>query len=480
MTVHVRTSADIDLETFRRVAWGREHIALDPELLAQVEAWRQEFLALVQTLEGMPIYGVSVHAGDGSNRVLTEADRASYATGLNSATSFGAALPEEVVRGMVLARLGSFVDGSGGVSAELAQHVADLLARPLPRVPVDGTAGSGEIQPLGHLFASVPGNMALGAGEAMALVNGSPCAGALTAHRAIRMEAVLQAALPVITLAVDALDAPEGHTDPALGQVWANPSEADAVLEMGRALGSDHPRRTHQAKVSVRILPRCIAAANDALDYLTTVADSALRHPGDNPAFIPAKPGEAARVVSNGSFHNQRSVVAIDTAARTVADLVQLGQHLLHAIYLDNEVLPRQDNLALGTSYMPAAAWSEEARALATPSLLSFAAVGQNDVPNPLFAAWRKATEIDRCLLAQVSLLGAMASQAFATNERQPAPALQPTLQFIQDHFAPVTTRRDVGTDFDRLLAALVARVDTDCGTQRASREQGRLVPTPA
>lgn len=465
MTIHLTDSTDLDLEAFRRVTWGGEDVELDTSLLERLGAWRAEFLAMLESLQGAPVYGVNVGAGDGSSQFLDDDQQNSYATGLNSATSFGRFLPERIVRGITLARLGSFIDGSAAVSPELAVHVVGMLRGALHPVPVEGTAGSGEILPLGHLFSRVPAEVSLGPKESMALVNGAPCAAAMSADVAIRFRALLGVAEPLFALAVDALNAPEGHFDVALDTLWGGGTEARALDSLRRLLdGGDVARRSHQARVSVRILPRCTAAALDALTYLEEVANTALQHPGDNPAFVPGEDQSAPRVVSNGGFHNQRAVVALDLACRTVADLVQLAQHLLHAIYQDAEALPGQDNLALGISYMAAAGWSEDARLLATPSVLSFAAVGQNDVPNPLFAAWRKADAMERCLVGQLSLLAATASQSFAVTGRTPAPALRESLQQVRSAVPPVGRRRDVGPDLERLRLALEESLHGLCG----------------
>lgn len=464
MTVHLTGSDDLNLESFRQVAWGGQSVELSAELLAQIGQWRAELLDLMEHMGDAPVYGVNVGAGDGSRQALDDSQRASYAAGLNSATSFGDALPERVVRGVTFARLGSFIDGSAAVTPELAAYVAKMLQGPLARVPMEATAGSGEILPLGHLFGRVPAEQALGPKESMALVNGAPCAAALTADIALRARSLISLAEPLLALAVDALNAPEGHFDPALALLWGEGAEAMALRTMAKLLdNAEVPRRLHQARVSVRIITRVVAATLDAVAYLEDVASQALRHPGDNPAFVPATSQAPARVISNGGFHNHRAIIAIDLATRTLADVVQLAQHLLHAIYQDPEVLPGQDNLALGISYMAAAGWSEDARLLATPSVLSFAAVGQNDVPNPLFAAWRKADRMERCMLGQLSILGATAQQSFFSTGRTPTEALSGTLSMIRSSFPPVHERRDVGVDLDHLFVALSESLQESC-----------------
>ena len=63
MTVVLGSSADIDLAVFRRVAWEREDVVVQPAALAAVDHRRSELLALVGADPGRKLYGVNVHAG---------------------------------------------------------------------------------------------------------------------------------------------------------------------------------------------------------------------------------------------------------------------------------------------------------------------------------------------------------------------------------------------------------------------------------
>jgi histidine ammonia-lyase len=420
--------------------------------LADIRTARLTFLQLVEELgPETPIYGVNVGAGDESSRFLDPAGRAGYAKGLNSATSFGEPLPESLVRGILFARLASFVDGTSAVSDTLATAVADMLTEELPTVPADSNGGSGEILPLGHLFAELPAKHVLGPKESMSLINGAPCAGALTADMACRTPLVTALVEDVFTLAVDALGAPDSHFDPALAQVWGDNHDDVALAAIRtRLAGRERPFIRGQARVSARIAPRCLAALYRATETLIQASTTALRHPGDNPAFV-ARGTPSARIISNGSFHQQQAVVALDQYARSVCDLIMLAQHLMHALYQSEHSMPGQENLGLGVAYMAAAAWSEEARLHAAPSLLTFAAVGQNDVPNPLFPAYKKAQRILHCATAQFALLAATASQSYHLTERTPPPPLVDVLGQIRHAMPVVTDRRDVGSDLGHL-----------------------------
>src|ERR1700752_4531431 len=103
MTVTVARRADIDLASYARVAWEGEAVEVDQVALAEVTRRREQFLAFVAANADRKLYGVNVHAGEGSDRLLSPEDQRSYERGLHAGTSFGEPLPRRVVRGIVFA-----------------------------------------------------------------------------------------------------------------------------------------------------------------------------------------------------------------------------------------------------------------------------------------------------------------------------------------------------------------------------------------
>ena len=70
----------------------------------------------------------------------------------------------------------------------LAGEVAALLSRgSLPKLPLSGQGGAGEILWAGPLFAELAEGFQLGEKDALSLVNGSPAASALIADAALAM-----------------------------------------------------------------------------------------------------------------------------------------------------------------------------------------------------------------------------------------------------------------------------------------------------
>jgi histidine ammonia-lyase len=102
---------------------------------------------------------------------------------------------------------------------------------------------------------------------------------------------------------------------------------------------------------------------------------------------------------------------------------------------------------------------AEEARAIATPTLLSLGGFGQNDVPVLNFLAWRKATAIGHCLDAALAVLAAIASQALWVGAHEPPPNLRPLANQVRSAVRPVVQPRSLGDDCRNLTETFTRKV---------------------
>jgi histidine ammonia-lyase len=464
LTVELRERADINLESFARVAWEGEEVSVAASALSEVARRREQLLALVGRDPQRRFYGVNVHAGDWSDRRMTEAEQRSYERGLHSGTSFGAPLPRRVVRGMVLARLANFVEGHAAVSVEVVQAVAARLdGRPLPPVPRYGNGGPGEIQALGWLFGDLPGELALGIKEGMSLINGSPCAPALLADAVLVAEDLVALATSVFASACAAIGVPDVTFDARLEALWGDEFDARALRELrgllsgrDRLAGEEHV----QPAVSFRILPRVLGRAHRELSGARAAAAVGLAAVSDNPVFLfstgPDDPGD---LISNGGFHNGAVPAAIDGLTFALADLAQLAQHQIQRLQTSERALPGLDSLALGTLQMVGAGYAEEARAACVPSLLPLPGFGQNDAPAPSFHAWNRFDRVRGFVAGSLTCLAVLASQALARPERAAPPALVGLLETVRSVCPPVVERRSLGPELGRLAEVLGAGV---------------------
>lgn len=493
MTVVLTTRSDITLETFRRVAWEGEDVRIGPAALERMAACRRSFLALLESDPDITIYGVTTGYGQHAKIKLTPEQRERQARRPlgAAATSFGEPLPERVTRGIVLARLANYVDGHAAVSPELAEAVADMLAGgPLPRVPALGNGGAGEILPLSHLFSRLAEGFELGAKGGVALVNGSPCAAALIADAALAGRRRLDLAHHVFALSVEAFKTPLEHFEAALETLWGDEYEAAALRSLRAFLeGAGGGRRSYQAPVSFRILPRVLGQVHRTLAAAERAAGVSLASVSDNPVYLP--PDEAhphGRCVSNGGFHNAQAYPALDGLAAAWADLCLLAdRHTTKMLDgavsgLPNQLLVGDSDAYMGCVPMAQVGYGEQARHAAQRTFLpgsESGGFGQNDVSPPTFLAWRKEREAGECLDAALAMLAAVASQALHVTERDTPPRLKGLLDEVRGVFPPPVDRSPfLGRDCERLAKAFTDRVFTPAGS--ASWGSGGATGRPA
>ena len=461
MTVVLARRADIDLDAFLRVAWKGEGVEIAPEAVERVGRCRETFLQLLESDPDAVVYGVTTGPGDRAAVQLSPEEQRRWAQRAPATgASFGEPLPERVTRGIVLARLANFVEGHAAVRPDLMQAVAALLGGdPLPDVPARGNGGSGEILALGHLFHDLGTRLALETKEAIALVNGSPCASALVADAALAGSRRLRLAEEVFALATEAMRAPLEAYSEDLEPLWGDEHEQRALRALRELMeGAGEERRPYQAPVSFRILPRVLGQASRALAEAESAATVALRSVTDNPVYVPPDAHRPlGTVFSTGGYHNGRAYPALDRLACAWADLCQLAERQTERLLQEPSALGGEEPF-LNLLMMVQVGWAEDARTAAQPTLLPLGGFGQNDTASPTFFAWEKERRAGVCLEASLAILGVVASQTLHVHGLPVPPALAGLLGAIRALLPPVEEHRPLGADCGRVADAFSAR----------------------
>ena len=462
-SICVRTRTDITLDLVHAVAWRGVGLEIAPDALTLMDQRHESFETLVaERVASDPhalIYGVTSAPGDAAAAALTDEGKAGRPTQLWTAMSFGAPLPDRVVKAVLVARLANFLDGHAAVRARVAQAVVEMLEEPaLPTVPAQSNGGSGEILALGTLFFGLSTRLDLAPKERMALINGSPCAAALVADVALAGRRRIELAESVFALVAEVCGAPDEHYALELADLWGDEHEATSLRSLRTFLdGSDRVRATHQAAVSLRILPRVLGAARRAQAEAERAATVSLRSVTDNPVYLPPDGQRPlGAVYSNGGYHNAQAAPAIDGLAAAHADLCQLAQRLTDHLFLNPLTAPLvgHDEWSVKPLHMVGNGWAEEARAMASTTLLSLGGFGQNDVPVLNFLAWRKAAAVAECLDGALAVLAALGSQALHVARHEPPPNLSALVDEIRAIFPPVERPRALGGDCQSLARA--------------------------
>jgi histidine ammonia-lyase len=437
---------DFTLANFRRVSYGGEPVRIGAQARRVMAA------------------GARPAVGPPGRETARQAPRAAAGAGFG-----GGYLDAAVVRGILFACLASLVSGHAGVRPSVAGRVAALLDGPMPRVPLDGQAGTGEALPMTHVLAGLPRDD-LREGEQEALLGGAPCSAALAADAAISARHRLGYAEGICALSIEAFRAPLGAYDEALEGLWGDRHEAAALRGLQRYLegAGTAERRFHQAPVSYRIIPRVLGQVHRAVAAAGKAATVSLRSVTSDVVYVSDEVGRpAGRAVRSGGSHNGMAYPALNALSAAWADLALVAERQVTALNTAetsdlpvNLVAPGAPGNGTYAYGWAASGYVEEARAAATPALLPGVVEDPHaDVLSPMFSAYRRERRAAECLDGVLAILAIVSSQALFVTGRDPAPPLCPLLSFVRSVFPPIdgTGQRDLSADGGRLQQALGA-----------------------
>ena len=463
-------------------------VAFDP-LALDVVAKTHRF-ALDKAASDTPIYGWKT--GFGPHVEYAAHDEAAVQGDgliLHLQAGQGAALPAEIVRGMLLFRLHTTTQGFSGVSETTVRWLRDALRRDLvPVVPEFGSVGaSGDLIPMAHAVAAYRGEgeillagvrlpardalaragmapLGLAGRDALALVNGTPLMTSLAAHAVVRNRGQIQTAARLTALLMELVDSPMASLSARLHAV----SGHDAHVEIARLIAETADAkpadgRCLQEPYSIRCAPQLLGACLTTLRHVETTVERELNGVADNPLFDV----ESDAVVHGGAFFGQEIAFAADALSNAIVQAANLVERQL-ALVLEptrNGGLPlllspdpgRFSGLA-GVQ-LSATATVAEMRRLSMPAsigTLPTNGVNQDVVPFGTHAALNAYRQTERLDL----VLGALAlalRQAFWLKGTRPASAGTESLLTALEAIPPITRDRALAADVRRAVNLLLA-----------------------
>ncbi len=352
-----------------------------------------------------PVYGVNTGFGKLASTRISEADLATLQLNLirSHAVGVGEPLAAPVLRLMLAMKAASLARGHSGVrpiviDTLLAVHNAGLV----PFVPSQGSVGaSGDLAPLAHMTLALMGEgefvldgrrvpaaaplehhgiapLVLSAKEGLALINGTQTSTALALHALFAFEPVLEAALVVGALTVDAARGSDGPFDPRIHALRGQPGQIDVAqvyreLLRGSAIRASHTEGDDRVQdpYCLRCQPQVVGACLDQLRHAARVLLIEANAVTDNPLVF----AEDGAMVSGGNFHAEPVALAADAMACAIAEVGAIAERRI-AMLIDASVsrLPPflTPNAGLNSGFMiahvTAAALASENKSLAHPA----------------------------------------------------------------------------------------------------------------
>ena len=391
------------LDHLQAIHFGGQRLVMDPAALPNIVA---SAAVVRRAAEGdAPVYGVNTGFGKLASTRISEADLGQLQLNLIRSHSVGVGEPlgAPVMRLMMALKAASLARGHSGVRpAVIDTLLAICNAGLVPFVPSQGSVGaSGDLAPLAHMTLALIGEgefmvdgarqaaaevlarhgiapLQLAAKEGLALINGTQTSTALALHALFSMEPVLESALVIGALTVDAARGSDGPFDARIHALRGQPGQIDVAryyraLLQGSAIRASHREGDDRVQdpYCLRCQPQVVGACLDSLRHAALVLLREANAVTDNPLVFVDDGG----MISGGNFHAEPVALAADAMALAIAEIGAIAERRI-AMLIDASVsrLPPflTSDAGLNSGFMiahvTAASLASENKSLAHPA----------------------------------------------------------------------------------------------------------------
>jgi histidine ammonia-lyase len=353
----------LTLDEIQAIHTGGVQVAIDKSADAAIAAGAA---VVRRAAEGdAAVYGVNTGFGKLASTRISRDDLATLQCNLIRSHSVGVGEPlsPAVVRLMLALKAASLARGHSGVRPVVIDTlVAACNAGLVPYVPAQGSVGaSGDLAPLSHMTLALMGEgemlmaqegdpagrvgkrvpalpalreagiapLVLEAKEGLALINGTQTSTALALHALLSFEPVLEAAIVVGALTVDAARGSDGPFDPRIHALRGQPGQIDVARYYRKLLEGSSIRASHregddrvQDPYCLRCQPQVVGACLDQLRHAALVLVREANAVTDNPLVFP----DDGAMISGGNFHAEPVALACDAMAVAIAEVGAIAE----------------------------------------------------------------------------------------------------------------------------------------------------------
>jgi len=429
-----------------RAAWSvHTPLALATNAWDDIAASSAAVAAIVA--KGEPAYGINTGFGILAKAHIPVEQLATLQRNLilSHAVGTGPLIDDQIVRLILLTKIGSLARGYSGVRPLIVETLIALYnANIMPAIPVQGSVGaSGDLAPLAHMTLAMLGvgqvrhngvlveandalaaagiaPVVLGAKEGLALINGTQVSTALALHGLFLAERLLEAALVTGALSVDAARGSDAPFDARIHAVRGQPGQIAAAAIYRELVAGSAIRASHlvgdervQDPYSLRCQPQVMGAVMDLIGNAGRTLLIEANAVTDNPLLF-----DDGVILSGGNFHAEPVAFAADSLALAIAEIGALAERRI-ALLIDANLsglpafLVREPGLNSGfmIAHVTAAALASENKSLAHPASvdsLPTSANQEDHVSMATFAARRlHQMAHNTCVIVGIELLAA-------------------------------------------------------------------------
>lgn len=437
---------------------------------------------------GDQVYGVNTGFGQLAQVRISDTELSQLQENLvrSHACGFGALLPDEVTRLIMVLKSANLARGHSGVSLDLIDKFAALVNNGIyPCVPSKGSVGaSGDLAPLAHLAGALLGagdvhvngrrlaasNALATAGipvhelapkEGLALINGTQVSTGLALAALFRAERVLAAALVAGAMSADAIKGSDTPFDPRIQALRGHAGQIAVAAALRRLMQGSEIRDSHidctrvQDPYSIRCQPQVVGACLDVMQHVAQLLGTEANAVTDNPLVFAA----SGDILSGGNFHAQPVAMAADYLALAIAEMGALAERRI-ALLIDSHLsgLPAflVEDGGLNSGFMlpqvTAAALASENKSLAHPASVDSIPTSANQedhVSMATFAANRLHTMLDNtAAIVAIELLAAAQGTDFHAPKKT-SPALEGAKALLRELSPPYASDRGLHLELE-------------------------------
>lgn len=332
--------------------------------------------------QGKTVYGINTGFGILSNTRISEEDTATlqYKILQSHSVGVGNAVPEEIVRLMLITKVHSLAQGYSGVQLSTIERILwHLEADVIPVVPEQGSVGaSGDLAPLAHLFLPLIGlgdvqyqgrryktadllnrlglaPVQLGPKEGLALINGTQFILAFAIQGVRRMHNCLEAADIIGAMSLEALTGTKAPFDSRLHQLRPFEGSRLVAQRLRQLLDGSAIMQSHvdcgrvQDPYSLRCMPQVHGASRNAWLHLKQLTEVEASSVTDNPVIL----GEDD-TISGGNFHGQPLALPLDYACLAAAEVGNIADRRCYLLLEGKWGLPMflMNRVGLNSGFM--------------------------------------------------------------------------------------------------------------------------------
>ena len=363
---HYISSEILNIDVLQEIILHQKKLALSEEAIVNIQKCR-EYLDKKMSNSDVPIYGINTGFGSLCNIKIDAENLTKLQENLvkSHACGTGDAVPQEIVKIMLLLKIQSLSYGHSGVQLATVNRLIDFFNNDiLPVIYTQGSLGaSGDLAPLAHLSLPLLGEgevwfkgkkvasqailksfdwqpIILQSKEGLALLNGTQFMSAYGVYIINKSLKLSYLADLIGTISLEGFDGRQEPFNelihfirPHKGQI-ITANRVNEFLEGSQII--NQPKVHVQDPYSFRCMPQVHGASKDAIDYVKKVFKTEINSVTDNPnIFI-----ESDQIISGGNFHGQPLALALDFMAIALSELGSISERRTYQLISGLRGLP--------------------------------------------------------------------------------------------------------------------------------------------